>query len=104
MQSGTPFHQWAVAPPGWAKRRTEAISTIYGCPENSKEMVNCLKSLHAEELTMVYPKLFVSNMFLNCFIGYYSNFLRANLNDKKLTEYIFNTDRNYHTFYEIICG
>jgi len=64
MESGTPLNLWGVTPPGWAKRRASAISTIVGCPQEPKQMIKCLKEIPAKVLVNVYNNLFVSIFFL----------------------------------------
>ncbi|XP_022165688.1 esterase FE4-like [Myzus persicae] len=58
MESGSPLNLWGVSPPGWAKRRASAISTITGCPEEPKQMIKCLKEVPAKVLVNVYNNLF----------------------------------------------
>lgn len=50
MGSGTPLCPWAISPPGWAKRRAEALSTIIGCPKDLKQFPECLRKVPAELL------------------------------------------------------
>lgn len=63
MESGTPFCPWAVAPPGLARRRAKALSTIAGCPKNSKYLLECLRKLPAEELVKLYGNFYVNTPF-----------------------------------------
>ncbi|KAL5242172.1 hypothetical protein ACI65C_009582 [Semiaphis heraclei] len=58
MESATPLNLWGVTPPGWAKRRASAISTIVGCPEEPSQMIKCLKEVPAKVLVNVYNNLF----------------------------------------------
>ncbi|KAL5242170.1 hypothetical protein ACI65C_009580 [Semiaphis heraclei] len=53
LQSGSPFCQWAVLPPGLAERRAKAVATITGCPSNSKDMIECLRLLPAESFVQL---------------------------------------------------
>lgn len=53
MESGTALVRWGVSPPGYAKRRAQAFSTIAECPKDSKEFLKCLRRIPAEE----FPKL-----------------------------------------------
>jgi len=57
--------RWAVSPPGWAKRRAAALSTISGCPEDSKELAKCLRNMPAELLVDLLYNLFVNTIFFN---------------------------------------
>lgn len=58
MESGTPLNLWGVTPPGYAKRRASAVSTIAGCPEDPKQMLKCLKELPAKVLVNIYNSFF----------------------------------------------
>lgn len=64
MQSGTPFHLWAVSPSNWAGRRARALSTFFGCPREEEEMVKCFKNIDEEKLALAYVKLFVNDTIL----------------------------------------
>lgn len=61
MESGTSLCRWAVYPPGWARRRSRALSTIAGCPEESNEFVKCLKAMPAELLVELLYNFFVNS-------------------------------------------
>ncbi|XP_022165706.1 esterase FE4-like [Myzus persicae] len=58
MESGSSLNLWSVSPPGWAKRRAFTISTIAGCPQEPKQMIECLKELPAKVLVNLYNNLF----------------------------------------------
>ncbi|XP_060877024.1 esterase FE4-like isoform X2 [Metopolophium dirhodum] len=58
MESASPLNIWSVSPPGWAKRRVSAISTIAGCPDEPKQMIECLKEIPAKVLVNLYNNLF----------------------------------------------
>jgi len=60
MESASPLNLWGVSPPGWAKRRASAISTIAGCPDEPKQMIECLKEIPAKVLVNLYNNTFVS--------------------------------------------
>jgi len=63
MESGTPLCLWSVSPPGWARRRARALSTIAGCPEESGELAECLREKPAELLVDLFYNFFVNNTF-----------------------------------------
>jgi len=65
MESATPLNIWGVSPPGWAKRRAAAVSTIAGCPLDPKQMIKCLKEVPANVLVNIYNNFFVSLLYLN---------------------------------------
>ncbi|XP_008180697.1 esterase FE4 [Acyrthosiphon pisum] len=58
MESATPLNLWGVSPPGWAKRRALAVSTIAGCPLDTKQMIKCLKEVPANVLVNLYNSFF----------------------------------------------
>jgi len=60
MESASPLNLWGVSPPGWAKRRALAVSTISGCPLDPKQMIQCLKEVPANVLVNLYNSFFVS--------------------------------------------
>jgi len=60
MQSGSPFCQWALLPPGLAEQRAKAVATITGCPSNSKYMIDCLRLLPADTFVQLNRNFFVS--------------------------------------------
>ena len=60
LQSGSPFCQWAVLPPGLAERRAKAVATITGCPSNSEDMIDCLRLLPADAFVQLNRNFFVS--------------------------------------------
>ncbi|XP_060845477.1 uncharacterized protein LOC132925065 [Rhopalosiphum padi] len=63
LESGTPLCRWGVSPPGWAKRRASALSTISGCPEDSKQLAECLRDMPAELLVDLLYNLFEWKVF-----------------------------------------
>jgi len=58
MESASPLNIWGVTPPGYAKRRASAVSTIAGCPEEPKQMLKCLKEVPAKVLVNIYNSFF----------------------------------------------
>jgi len=60
MESASALNIWGVTPPGYAKRRALAVSTIAGCPEEPKQMLKCLKEVPAKVLVNLYNSFFVS--------------------------------------------
>lgn len=58
LESGTPLCRWAVSPPGWAKRRAQAFSTIAECPEDSKEFLKCLRRIPESQFPTLLYKFF----------------------------------------------
>lgn len=64
MESGTPLERWAVSPPGWARRRAYALSTIAGCSNDLKELGSCLRLIPAELLVDLLRNFLVNNIYI----------------------------------------
>ncbi|VVC41621.1 Carboxylesterase type B, conserved site,Carboxylesterase, type B,Carboxylesterase type B [Cinara cedri] len=58
IESGSPLCRWAVSPPGWAKRRALSMSTIAGCPTDSKQLADCLRKMPADLLVDLHYNFF----------------------------------------------
>lgn len=67
MESASPLNLWGVSPPGYAKRRASAISTIAGCLEDPSQMIKCLIEVPAKVLVNIYNSLFVSIILVHLY-------------------------------------
>jgi carboxylesterase type B len=65
LQSGAPSCNWAVAPPGLIRKRTEAVATLSGCQaDTSTDILDCLQKQTAIDLVKTQRKFFVRNMII----------------------------------------
>lgn len=63
LESGTPLCRWGVSPPGLAKRRAASLSTISGCPEDSKQLAKCLRNMPSELIVNLLYNFFEWKVF-----------------------------------------
>lgn len=64
LQSGSPVCMWAATAPGVARKRAYSVATIAGCSfVTSRDVLNCLRKLPAQQLTEIHSKLFVRILF-----------------------------------------
>ncbi|XP_065219705.1 uncharacterized protein LOC135845169 [Planococcus citri] len=60
IQSGSALAAWSYTPLKLARQRAFALGTLTHCPTgNSKELINCLKTVPANELVSAHDKFYV---------------------------------------------